>query len=94
MHHDVLHSQPATTESLGSSDVCSVQGQFRAGKLLTLQAHPEFDGEIMRLLLEATDELGFEDRTLWESAMQRSQMPHDGGLVAGAVVRFVMGDAD
>lgn len=91
MHHDILLYQPVGTESLGSSAVCDVQGQFRSGKLLTLQAHPEFNGEIMRQLLEVSDDLGFEDRTLWEHAMKRSQVPHDGELVAEVAINFVMG---
>ena len=91
MHHDVLLSQPEGTEALGSSPACEVQGMFRAGKLLMLQAHPEFDGKTVRDLLAASADLGFEDRTLLEEAMRNSYLPHDGELVAERVVKFTLG---
>ena len=67
---------------------------FGPRKLLTLQGHPEFDGSIMVALLEATDELGFNDRTLWDDAMEESKKPHDGELVASTIVRFIRGELD
>ncbi|KAL9115528.1 MAG: hypothetical protein Q9227_000849 [Pyrenula ochraceoflavens] len=94
MHHDILYSLPVGVASLGSSSVCEVQGMFRPRKLLTLQGHPEFDGEIMVSLLEATDELGFDDKTLWQDAMARSREPHHGELVASVILRFIRGDFD
>ena len=94
MHHDVLYSYPQEVTALASSPVCETQGMFSPRKLLTLQGHPEFDGEMMIALLEATDELGFNDRSLWEDAMSKTEKSHDGGLVASAIVRFMHGEFD
>ena len=94
MHHDIINSYPDGVLSLGSSPVCATQGMILPGKLMTLQGHPEFDSEIMLQLLDATDELGFEDKALWEDAMSRVEEPHDGILVAAAFLRFIHGEFD
>ena len=67
---------------------------FRNRKLFTLQGHPEFNGEIMCKLLEASDNLGFEDRTLWKDAMNRVSYEHDGVLVAATILRFIRDDSE
>ena len=94
MHHDAVTSCPSNVSLLGSSPACEIQGMFVPGQVLTLQGHPEFGAEIMKLLLNATDELGFEDRTLWEDALARAEKPHDGALIAAAILEFLYGKFD
>ncbi|KAI9661718.1 MAG: hypothetical protein M1821_008956 [Bathelium mastoideum] len=94
MHHDIITSYPTNVLPLGSSAVCSTQGMLIPRKLITLQGHPEFNGEIMLQLLNASDELGFEDKALWEDAVRRAKEPHDGALIAATFLRFLQGGFD
>ena len=94
MHHDILCSYPSGVIPLGASPVCEVQGMFRPQKFLTLQGHPEFNGEIMVHLLKASDDLGFEDKTLFEDAMSRVHDDHDGTIVAATMLKFLIGELD
>lgn len=77
---------------LGTSPVCKVQGTYLPWKFLTLQGHPEFNAEIMLDLLKANDELGFEDKALYDDAMSRVHDKHDGTLVAAAMLQFLKGE--
>ena len=94
MHHDILNSSPTGVKPLGSSAACEVQGMFRPRSLLTLQSHPEFDGDIMIKLLDASNDLGFNDKTLWQDSMDRANHQHDGTLVAAAMLQFLHGKFD
>ena len=92
MHHDIITTYPPGVERLGSSPVCEVQGMYVPRKLLTLQGHPEFNEEIMLELLKASEDLGFDDKKLYDDAMSRVHDEHDGTLVAATMLRFVRGE--
>ncbi|KAI9699229.1 MAG: hypothetical protein M1820_007201 [Bogoriella megaspora] len=94
MHHDSITYNPKNVVSLGSSSICGTQGMTIPEKLISLQGHPEFDGEIMLHLLEATEELGFEDSSLLEDALNRVNDPHDAEVIAATFLRFIRGDFD
>lgn len=94
MHHDILCSYPSGVTPLGTSPVCEVQGMYLPSKFLTLQGHPEFNGEIMLELLKASDELGFEDKALYDDAMSRVHDEHDGTLVAATMLKFLKDELD
>jgi len=94
MHHDILCSYPSGVTPLGTSPVCEVQGMYLPRKFLTLQGHPEFNEEIMLELLKASDEVGFEDKALYNDAMSRVHNKHDGTLVVATMLKFLKSELD
>lgn len=79
-------------EPLGHSPLCEVQGMYARGKLMSVQGHPEFTDEIVSELLEARHAQGVFDDGMFEDGMSRVGRPHDGVLVAGAFLRFLLED--
>jgi len=92
MHRDVIYEYPEGVESLGSSPYCDVQGMYAKGRLITLQSHPEFNGDIMRTLLEKRHEGGIFDDALYKDASARAEIHHDGNVVGQAFLRFMLED--
>lgn len=92
MHRDIIHEYPSGVESLGSSPRCQVQGMYAKGRLITIQSHPEFNGEIMKILLDKRHEMGIFDDATYEEASLRANSQHDGNAVAQAFLRFMLED--
>ena len=89
MHRDIVTTVPASTEPLGSSPRCAVQGMYAKGKVITVQGHPEFNEEIVRELLESRHGKGIFGDEVYEDGMRRVGRAHDGVLVAMAFLRFL-----
>lgn len=92
MHRDIVYDYPSTVEKLGSSQACDVQGMYIKDKLLTVQGHPEFTGEIVAELLESRHDKGIFDDAMFDEGMGRVQMQHDGVAVGVAFLRFLLED--
>lgn len=90
MHKDIVYDYPEGVEELAYTDKCAVQGMYVKGKLITVQGHPEFTGEIVRELLVARHDAGVFDDAIFEDAMGRVDKYHDGVVVAQAFLRFMM----
>lgn len=90
MHKDIVFAYPPEVESLGSSPACEVQGMLVRGRLITVQGHPEFTGDIVEELLEARHTQGILDDGTFEDAMGRVRREHDGVIVAGAFLKFLL----
>lgn len=106
MHKDVIHSVPSLSllhqrqaqippESpplflLGSSPKCAIQGLYTPGKFITIQAHPEFTEPIVQELLETRHTQGVFGDDIFKEAMGRVGKRHDGFLVGGVFVRFLI----
>ncbi|POR33149.1 Putative glutamine amidotransferase-like protein [Tolypocladium paradoxum] len=56
MHRDAILEVPRGLVNLGSSPSCAIQGLYQPGRVLSFQAHPEFDGFIMADLLKSRHE--------------------------------------
>lgn len=63
---------------------------YTRNRLITVQGHPEFTEEIVRELLEARHSQGVFDDVLYGSGMERVGNGHDGVVVAGAFLRFLL----
>ena len=94
MHRDAVLSCPDGIVSLGSSPVCEIQGLYKPGRILSFQAHPEFDGFIMENIVKARHEQGVFDDGLAGRGLQRAQDEHDGVRVARFIWRFLLGVED
>ena len=90
MHQDVVYTWPPSVEHLGHSPRCDVQGMYEKGRLITVQGHPEFNGDIMTMLLERRHGQGIFDDTMFKEGMSRAQNHHDGVAVGAAFIRFML----
>lgn len=92
MHRDIVYTYPDSVEKLGHSDRCEVQGMYTKGRLITVQGHPEFNGDIVSELLENRHEKGIFDDTMYKDGMSRVRKHHDGVAVGAAFIRFMLED--
>ncbi|KAK9439643.1 GMP synthase [Metarhizium brunneum] len=90
MHRDEVASVPEGLVCLGSSARCPVQGMYKRKAVLSLQAHPEFDGFIMEQILRARRDQGIFGEEMFGEAVGRAGDAHDGTLVAGKIWDFFL----
>lgn len=90
MHRDIAFAYPDGFELLGSSPVCSVQGMFSPGHVITVQGHPEFTSKIMHEIVETRHATGIFNDEAYKAHGKKIQLPHDGVAVSGAFVRFLL----
>jgi GMP synthase-like glutamine amidotransferase len=90
MHHDIVFDYPEGVEHLGHTDRCSVQGMYIKNRLITVQGHPEFNGDVVSELLRRRHDQGIFDDEMYNEGMSRVQKPHDGVAVAVGFLRFLL----
>ena len=90
MHRDIVFYYPDGVEQLGSSPVCSVQGMYKKGHVITVQGHPEFNEEIMTEILRARHAMGIFNDEDFEKYMDMVVKHHDGVVVARAFIEFLL----
>lgn len=91
MHRDFVPFDPPETEILGRSASCSVQSMYIENRLISLQGHPEFTGDIVDELLDRRHGTLLDDAT-FKDGKSRAYNSHDGVAVAAAFVRFMLSD--
>ncbi|KAJ5667821.1 uncharacterized protein N7477_006391 [Penicillium maclennaniae] len=89
MHRDIVHEVPEGCINLGYSDPCAIQGFYMPNRLLTVQAHPEFNEYIMSHLVEARHNGGVFNDELAQDGAARAGNHHDGALVAKKIIEFI-----
>lgn len=94
MHRDIVATLPPNSniEVLGSTSICAIQGMYVPKKLVTVQGHPEFNGEIVREILEVRRKAGVFSDEVFEDGLSRVDRYQDGVLVAQAFLRFLLED--
>lgn len=90
MHRDAVLEVPEGLVNLGSSPKCGIQGLYQAGRLISFQAHPEFDGFIMPHILETRHNQKIFNDAMFEEGMARAQQHQDGVLVATTILNFLL----
>lgn len=90
MHRDIVYSYPPGVEALGSSPVCSVQGMYAPGRVITVQGHPEFTADIMREIIETRHATGIFDEEAYKEHVKKIELPHDGVVVSQSFIRFLL----
>lgn len=90
MHRDIVFTYPPSVEQLGHSPRCDVQGMYEKKRLITVQGHPEFNGDIVSELLDSRHEKGIFDDATYKDGMERVRRHHDGVAVAAAFIRFLL----
>jgi GMP synthase-like glutamine amidotransferase len=92
MHRDIVFEYPEGVEKLGGTPRCLVQGMYAKGKFITVQGHPEFNGEIVSEILGARHSQKIFNDEQYADAMDRVENRHDGIAVAKGFLRFLLED--
>lgn len=88
MHRDIVDEFPKGSIPLGSNEICEVQGFYSPGRYLTVQGHPEFTNEIISEILFNRHTVGIFTDEVYNEAMKRAPLPHDGVAIAKAFLKF------
>ncbi|USW57369.1 Putative glutamine amidotransferase domain containing protein ChyE [Septoria linicola] len=92
MHRDIVYEYPKGIEPLGHSPRCDVQGMYAKNRLVTVQGHPEFTGDIVAELLDSRHQMGIFDDAMYKDGMERVRKHHDGVTIGAAFLRFLLDD--
>ncbi|KAM5346434.1 hypothetical protein ACJ41O_009439 [Fusarium nematophilum] len=90
MHRDAVLEVPQGLVSLGSSPRCEVQGMYQPGRIISFQAHPEFDDFIMSEIMEARYSQKIFTKEMYEEGVTRARVAHDGVLVSAKIWEFLL----
>ena len=90
MHRDIVCELPKDCINLGYSPVCGIQGFYRPKRILTVQAHPEFNDFIVSKIMELQHEQKIFDDDLFKDGISRAGLAHDGPVVGAAIIRFLL----
>lgn len=90
MHRDIVFQHPPGVEPLARTPACAVQGMYAPQRLIAVQGHPEFNGEVTAMISEMRYAQGIFAQADYEDAMRRVHGKHDGDVVAGAFVRLML----
>lgn len=63
---------------------------YAKNRLITVQGHPEFTGDIVSELLENRHDKGIFDDKMYKEGMERVRKHHDGVAVGAAFIKFVL----
>jgi len=91
MHRDILLTHPPNSVPLLSTPICAVQDIYLPQRVLAVQAHPEFNPEVMEEIITTRHRMGVFDDEMYYEAMGRRMGVTAEGRVAGAMVRFLVG---
>ena len=90
MHRDVVLELPEGFENIGSNDCTPFQGLYQQKRVFSLQAHPEFQADVMKPVLKLRYGQGIFDEQVYSSGIKRAGLDHDGVAVAVAIWRFLL----
>lgn len=90
MHRDIVYAYPDSVEHLGHTYRCDVQGMYEKNRLITVQGHPEFNGEVVSELLQRRHDQGIFNDEMYNDGMSRVQKHHDGVAVAVGFLKFLL----
>lgn len=89
MHRDQALGVPAGAELLASTEKCPNHGFLIAGRVITVQGHPEFTDDIMQEILITRHGTGLFTDEVFQSGMDRRADEHDGVMMARVFLRFL-----
>ncbi|KAH8649023.1 class I glutamine amidotransferase-like protein [Xylariales sp. PMI_506] len=97
MQYQFIHSEeivvnrlPPGWISMGVTEKCAVQGLFEPGRVLTYQGHPEFDENIVDVLLQVLYKNGSIDLETHDEALSLLDRYSTSTLAAEVAARFLL----
>jgi len=91
MHRDIVFNYPPGIEQLGHTPRTLVPALYVKDKLITVQGHPEFDGDIVADIAKSRFDMGLFDKELYEDAMSKyssNQLPINSCACADVYVPY------
>ncbi|RLV95701.1 hypothetical protein JA1_000886 [Spathaspora sp. JA1] len=86
-HQDIVYELPRDCVSIGSSDLCDIQGILSTnGKILTFQGHPEFTTTIALDLLLYKYQHGLLTTDQYEIAKHKTESTTNQGKLIGEII--------
>jgi GMP synthase-like glutamine amidotransferase len=89
MHRDIVYEFPKDAIPLASNDICTVQAMYSPGKYIAVQGHPEFTQELISEVLDIRHGQGIFSDGIYEDAIKRAGLEHDGVAIARGFLRFL-----
>lgn len=80
--------------TLGHTSIAGVGGIYIPERVFTLQAHPEFDSSMMRVVLEERHKQNVLSDEMYKEGMARVDEPHDGLWVSVTMWKFLLENAN
>lgn len=90
MHRDIVRRYPTGVDKLADTPRCDVQALYVKDQYVSVQGHPEFNGELVAMIADARHAQGIFTDELYNDAMSRAHKKHDGIAVAVAFIRFLL----
>lgn len=90
MHLDVIFNCPPGATILGSSPLCAAQGLYAPRRFVTVQGHPEFNGEIQKEIIDSWTQAGIFSEAQSQDALSRVNNPHDGVAIGTTFLTFLL----
>ncbi|KAJ5151699.1 hypothetical protein N7492_009994 [Penicillium capsulatum] len=90
MHRDIVFEVPQGCTNLGFSPRCGVQGLYKPGQVLSIQAHPEFNDFVMSKILEMRHAKGVFSEEMYQDGLARSKKEHDGEMFGQRIIEFLL----
>jgi GMP synthase (glutamine-hydrolysing) len=88
-HQDQVVEAPAGATRLGRNETCANAILAYGDRILTVQAHPEFDAGVIAHFIETRRGMGIYPPDRLEAAEAALPQPVDNGRMAEAVARFL-----
>ncbi|OAA38805.1 Glutamine amidotransferase type 1 [Metarhizium rileyi] len=89
MHRDIVQNFPPEAIPLGGNAFCPVQAMYHPGRYITVQGHPEFTNDIISEILFNRHTVGIFTDDVYEDAIKRASVPHDGVAIGKAFLKFL-----
>lgn len=75
MHRDIIFDYPPQVEQLGHTPRTQVPALYLPDKMISVQGHPEFNGDIVADIAKSRFDMGVFDLALYEDSMSRVRYP-------------------
>ncbi|KAJ5106885.1 hypothetical protein N7456_003560 [Penicillium angulare] len=92
MHLDLIFDCPPSATLLGSSPLCKVQSMYDPRRFITVQGHPEFEGETQTEIINYLKNGRIFNEAQSQDALDRVNIPHDGVAIGSTFLKFLLED--
>ncbi|KAL6945274.1 hypothetical protein ACO0QE_002723 [Hanseniaspora vineae] len=92
-HNDIVLSLPEGYENIGSTPLCTFQGFYQKGKLMSWQGHPEFNKEILLACMKNSVDNGYIKQETYDvEAKKSAEIPNEGDYIGSLILKLFKGE--
>lgn len=89
MHRDAVLELPNGVTNLAQTNVCSTQAFYIPKRMISVQGHPEFTGDMVREILGIRHDGKIISEDTYQDGIRRVDDKHDGVAIAKVFMRFL-----